>query len=200
MKAILTFLYDIVFPDSTKIWNAFFLKSAKRIIQCFFPLNLPFLGVWEKTEWSWCDIFRTKLVRIQDWMAMNYHVIEKGKACPKSQETQPLEGTAFVWQRNVFQRGWGDLKWVDMFFFFLFFFPFLNDGIWFTRSPVLCFRKLPKGTPRRGRFSHDDSTFFLPEKLYMAENLAPSAFWHLFFNFLAKHGLAFKNFWVMMPV
>jgi len=42
--------------------------------------------------------------------------------------------------------------------------------------------------------------FFIPEKLYMAENLAPSASWHLFFNFSAKHGLAFKNFWVMMPI
>lgn len=29
----------------------------------------------------------------------------KRQGLPKSQETQPLEGTAFVWQRNVFQRG-----------------------------------------------------------------------------------------------
>lgn len=67
---------------------------------------------------------------------------------------------------------------------------------------VRCFAlESSKKVPRKeGGSLDDDSTFFLPEKPYMAENLAPSASWHLFFTFLAKHGLAFKNFWVMMPV
>ena len=72
------------FSQIQKKSNAFFPKSfKKKSFNVFSSWICLFLGSEKKTEWSWYEIFRKKLVRIQDWMAMNYDVIEKGKASPR---------------------------------------------------------------------------------------------------------------------
>lgn len=189
-------LWNLVWKEFLLFCMTSFSQIQKKTRMHFFPNRLkkksfnffsswicPFLVSEKKTEWSWHEIFR-KNGQDSGLDGNELLCYRRRLGLPKSQEIQPLEGTAFVWQRNVFQRGRGDVKWVDMFFFFV---PILNDGIWwFTRSPVLCFRKLQKGTPKRGRFPRWWFHIFSSRKAIHGRKPGPFGFLASFLYFLSQ--------------
>lgn len=134
------------FSQIQKKSNAFFPKSFKqKSFNVFFQLNLPFLGVWEKNWMEFIRDLQKKMVRIQDGMAMNYHVIENGKASPRVRKLNHWK-VRLLRGNGTFSEGMRgfEMSWhVFLLLLLLGLLSFFNDGIWwFTRSPVLCFRKL----------------------------------------------------------